>query len=279
MRWVESPGARVALAVAGVIALATAVRVDARRQAEQGPSTPEAIEQFLLHAKVVASHGVGKGVTGIYRLTLTDGSTTHDAAFQPVDERKMRNEFSNGTAEIGFADTYHFNIAGYRLARLLGLGDMVPVTVPRTWNGKSGSLSWWETFEFDEGERLKRNLHPPDPEAWNDQMYRVRVFSALIYDTDRNSGNILITKDWKIWMIDFTRAFRRWKKIEHPADLTRIDRALFERLKAVSADDVRAAVGDDVLPVEFDALMARRDLIVDRYTKLIAKRGEAAVLY
>ena len=39
-------------------------------------------------------------------------------------------------------------------------------------------------------------------------MRRLLVFSALIQDSDRNPGNILITEAWKVWMIDFTRAFR-----------------------------------------------------------------------
>jgi len=36
----------------------------------------------------------------------------------------------------------------------------------------------------------------------------MRVFSQLVYDTDRNLGNVLISEDWHLWMIDFTRAFR-----------------------------------------------------------------------
>ena len=35
-------------------------------------------------------------------------------------------------------------------------------------------------------------------------MYRMRLFAQLIADTDRNTGNVLITSDWKLWMIDFT---------------------------------------------------------------------------
>ena len=62
---------------------------------------------------------------------------------------------------------------------------------------------------WDEGQRLKQHAEPPDAEAWNQQMHRMRVFTALVADTDRNLGNVLISADWKLWMIDFTRAFRR----------------------------------------------------------------------
>ena len=245
----------------------------------QGPSSPEAIREFLLRAKVVRSREVGKGVTGIMRLTLEDGGFSHDAAFQVIDERKMVMQFAGGATEFGFADSYHFNIAGYELAVRLGLGQMVPVTVERSWRGQTGSLSWWMPFKFHEEERLKQGAKPPDADAWNAQMHRVRVFSALIYDTDRNLGNILIGDDWTIWMIDFTRAFRRHAELQKPGDLIRCDRRLFERLQTLQEDEIRSAVGRHLTGPEIEAVVARRDVLVAHFRTLIAERGEAAVLY
>ena len=40
--------------------------------------------------------------------------------------------------------------------------------------------------QMDEAERFKHKIPAPDLEAWNDQMYRIRVFDKLIYDTDPN---------------------------------------------------------------------------------------------
>jgi len=39
-------------------------------------------------------------------------------------------------------------------------------------------------------------------------MWVVRLFDQLIYNTDRNLGNLLIDKSWRLWMIDHTRAFK-----------------------------------------------------------------------
>ena len=39
------------------------------------------------------------------------------------------------------------------------------------------------------------------------QLQVVRVFDELIQNRDRNQGNILWTSDWKMWLIDHTRAF------------------------------------------------------------------------
>ena len=46
----------------------------------------EQIRQFLLSADVVASRPIGRGITQSWRLTLSDGRVTHDAAFQSVDD-------------------------------------------------------------------------------------------------------------------------------------------------------------------------------------------------
>ncbi len=58
---------------------------------------------------------------------------------------------------------------------------------------------------MDESDRLKKKIQPPNPTDWNNQMYRMRVFSSLVRDTDRNLTNVLITPEWKVMMIDFTR--------------------------------------------------------------------------
>jgi hypothetical protein len=61
---------------------------------------------------------------------------------------------------------------------------------------------------MDEVDRVQKKITAPDTDKWNEQMYRVRVFDELIYDTDPNLTNVLIGEDWTIWRIDFGRAFR-----------------------------------------------------------------------
>jgi hypothetical protein len=52
--------------------------------AKEQTLSKEQIKQFLLTAKVVASKQTGKGVTSPWRLTLSNGTVTHDASFQAV---------------------------------------------------------------------------------------------------------------------------------------------------------------------------------------------------
>jgi hypothetical protein len=240
----------------------------------------EEVCRFLLTAKVVKSEKIGKGITHPWRLTLAAGGLTHDASFQDVDVRTQEAGFAGGGRELNFADSFHYNVAAYELASLLELDDMIPVTVEREWEGKKGSLSWWvDDVKMDEEERLKQGLTPPDTRAWNKQMHKVRVFSQLVYDTDRNLQNILIAGNWRIWLIDFSRAFRTLRKLPEENDLLKCEKGLFPRLLELSKDAVSRAVGDHLTRWEIEALLARRDLIVARLQKIIAAEGESAVLY
>src|ERR1051326_8350004 len=127
---------------------------------------------FLAPAKVVSSKQTSKGITAPWRLKLTDGTITHDAAFQSVDEHKMRMDFGDGTSELNFVDSFEYDLAAYNIAELVGLDSMMPVTVQRKWNGMNGAISWWVPTLMDEKERLAKKVEPPPTAHWNDQMHR-----------------------------------------------------------------------------------------------------------
>ena len=241
--------------------------------------TEDQKEDFLRNAKVVASHQLGKGITHPWRLTLSDGNLTHDAAFQPVDEHKQMMTFADGHTELNFVDSYRYDIAGYLVSKLIGLDTMFPVTVERKWNGQTGALSWWIPWKWDEAMRAKEGVHPPDVDAYNKQMYRVRVFDQLVYDTDPNLTNVLITADWKIWRIDFSRAFRTYTDLQNPKDLVMCDRELLEKMRQLDGNTVLEKTKPYLTKSEVKGLMARRDKIVNYFQKMVAQKGEGAVLY
>ena len=60
---------------------------------------------------------------------MTDESLTHETHIQTIDESKREFKGAQGT-EFNFRDYWGFNIAAYKIDRLLGLG-MVPVSVER----------------------------------------------------------------------------------------------------------------------------------------------------
>jgi hypothetical protein len=241
--------------------------------------TDEEKKNFLLTAKIIRSKQSSKGVTRPYTLTLSDGKLTHDAGFQSVDIFKSEEHLNNGTTELNFRDTYHYNIAAYELAKLLGLESMMPVTVERKFEGKSGSLTWWLNVKMDEGERLKKGLHSPDAEVWNRQMYRKRVFAQLVYDVDPNLTNVLIGENWELYMIDFTRAFRLHENLAQPKDLVRCDRQLLEKLRQLDAAEIERVTKPHLETARIKALMKRRDKIVAYFEQQIAQKGESEILY
>lgn len=240
--------------------------------------TKDQIKQFLLTAKVVKSVQSKKGITNPWRLTLTDGTVTHDASFQSIDEHKASVEFASGS-ELNFVDSYKYNIAAYTLAEMLGIDDMLPVYVDRKWKGEEGSLSWWLPVKMDEVERHRQNLTPPDVDAWNNQMYKIRVFDQLVSDSDPNLTNVLVSQDWKIWRVDFSRSFRLRGDVKSPDDLVRCDRHLFEKLKALDGNELEQRTKHYLNKMEVKAVMQRRNKIVERFQKLIAEKGESEVLY
>ena len=241
--------------------------------------TPAQMETFLLRAKIVRSRPVGTGVTGSLRATLSDGTLTHDAQIQYVNQTRPLFQAPGVAAELNFKDAYRYNIAGYRLAVLLGL-DNVPMSVERRVDGKGAALTWWiDEVMMDEKERLAKDAHGPDPERTAMQTHIMRVFDELISNRDRNMGNLMWTTDWKMWMIDHTRAFRLGDDLQRPAALLRVERSLLENMRRLTAEEMAKAVGSYLTRAEVGAVIERRDVIVKLFDAKIAERGEASVLY
>ena len=248
------------------------------REQGQAPVTRDQIEAFMRTAKVVADRSTPTGVTRPSRLTLSDGTYKHDAVFQPIDERKHLFTPDAGKPEMNFVDSWKYNIAAVRIAELIGLGEMMPPTIEYRYRGKTGALAWWMDNRMNEGERLKKKIQPPDSTAWNNDMYRQRVFMELVRDNDRNLTNVLISPEWRIIMIDFTRAFRLQDTIR-PLELERADRAVLAKMAELTVESVTAATKGYLSPGEVKAVIKRRDLILTHYRNLVAKLGEDKVLY
>jgi hypothetical protein len=225
------------------------------------------IERFLSTARVIQTRSTAKGVTNSLRATLSDGKLTHDAHIQTVEITKREFHGNRGT-EFNFRDSWSFNVAAYKLDRLLGI-NLVPVSVKRNWRTDVGAFTWWvDDVQMDEADRQKRRIAPGDPERWNQQMQLVRIFDQLIYNTDRNLGNLLIAKDGRIWAIDHTRAFRQVNTLRSPENLTRCDRHVLERLKQLDRASLKRALGDYLADWDIDALLARRDHIVAYFERV-----------
>ncbi len=232
-------------------------------------------EHFLLTADIGEEQYAGKGITKSQKAVLTDGQTSHGAHIQSVDIYQALFKGKDGSQEQDFKDSWKFNVAAYRLAKLLNLTDMVPVSAARTVDGKPSSVDWWvDDVLMDERARVEKNIQPPDAARWRGQMDTIRVFDQLIYNMDRSQENLLITTNWDVWMIDHTRAFRKWTSLRNPAAITHCKPALLQALKNLRRGDVARELGPYVTEAEIDGLMARRDLIVSK----LEGRGDGTTL-
>jgi hypothetical protein len=222
-----------------------------------GMSDPE-MERFLTSAAVVAEEEVGKGVTGIRRLTLRDGETELRAAFKTVDGLTGLRMGGTSLAELNQADRYHYDIAAYLLDRMLGL-NMVPVTVYRELNGEPGSLTFWIENAIDETERKRLEIQPI-----GDKASRL-VFDLLIFNEDRNTGNILYTlDDGRMYLIDHSRSFRTYTGRPRSLKKTEIviPDDLRERLAALEPDRIREVLSPWLQEVQIQALLKRRERLI-----------------
>ncbi len=265
------------------LALSLVLSLTALGFAQTPPSrdtlTQEQQEEFLRTARIKKKRETS-GSTRPSRATLADGRTTHDAQIQPVDIYKVIYPTPLGK-EINFTDSYKYNIAAYRLDKLLGLG-MVPVSVERTVAGDFAAVTWWvdDVLLMTQKQWNEKTQVPHAQRSnLNKQVFCWRVFDELIYNTDRSFGNVLITNDWQIWMIDHTRAFRLHKTLKTPGDLVKCDRRLLAAMRKLNYEVLARELRPYLSKAQIKALLARRDRIVEFFDKAVAQKGEHAVLF
>jgi hypothetical protein len=245
------------------------------------PLTGEAAEAFLRVARVTGMKTLGTGITHPSKAALTDGTRNLNGVWKTIDENRPGvTQFERGRFEVDFRDSYKFEIAAYELDKLLGLG-LVPPTVEREINGQKGSLQLWVEDAMTEWDRQQKKIPAPDPERWNQQMFKVRLLHQLTYNTDRgNIRNVLVDSDFKIYAIDHSRAFRRHHELPGgQKDLTRFSRAALDRLRALNAPLLAEKLGPWLERPQLDALLKRRDRILALAEQRVREQGEAAVLY
>jgi hypothetical protein len=129
------------------------------------------------------------------------------------------------------------------------------------------AFTWWvDDVMMDEGDRLKKKASPPPDKVayWNQQLQMMRLFDQLIYNTDRNVGNMLITSTWRLWAIDHTRAFRKYTTLKSPHHITRCDRHVYEQLKSLTLEGLKRELRDYLDEGQIKSVLARRDVIVKR---------------
>lgn len=240
----------------------------------------EEIEEFLETAEIINVEKIGEGVTKPRRLYLKKDGT------------EISGCWKNPTGiQGGVLEGWDYEIAAYRLDRLLDLG-LVPPTVQRTFRLQRGSLQLWVTLDMSELKRRQENIEiPADKEDHVTKIRHIqRVWDSLIANIDRSQQNLRFTPDWRLILIDHSRSFRTQDiytdqllygkdGLKGSFPFEKLPRKFVDKIRILNARSIRAAVGDYLTDREIECLLYRRNLIIKEIDELIAERGEDQVLY
>ncbi len=185
----------------------------------------------------------------------------------------------------GFMDRWRWEIAAYRLDKLLGL-NMIPPYVEKRFQGSRGAISLDTDYMMKVREKQEKKIKCPPRYVYsfNRATYLWRFWDNLIANADRNEGDIFITEDWRVIIIDHSRSFRTHKKFKHRGKgkdepIKQLPRALVEKLKSIDFEMIRNAVGEYLTDKEIAAVLVRRELLLKEVDRLIEKFGENKFFY
>lgn len=246
----------------------------------QEPSvTDEEIERCLAEGKFLKGAETLVGVTKPLKVKIECDLGIRSAKFTAIDQhRRGITRLQGGGAEMNFSDDYRYERAAYLLDRELGLG-MVPVAVLRSRKGDDGVVVDW-IENTTHGDKLPGQPTGPKMAELARQKKLMHLFDALIENTDRSTSNWLIQKEsWKVYLIDHTRAFRTENELE-PEFLeqpVRLTQEIYTRLQELDRTELEDLLTDLLDGNQIEALIARRDALVEKIERDRASMGDEAV--
>ena len=243
------------------------------RAAKPWTENRQAIEEFLKTARIVRMEDVKVGITHPHRAELEPGGPVRELAWKPLTPGRYN----------GYFESYKSEIAAYEINKLLDL-DMVPPTVERRHSGLTGAAIFWvaDARSFREAGGVPgavgAKVAPPPARmyAWNRQLIKAKMFDNLIANMDPNLGNWLFTPDWDLILIDHSRALTVTRELYHK--MQQIDGPLWDRMKALTEEQLKAVAGPWLDKDQIRALLQRRDKMQIEIDKMINAKGEAAII-
>lgn len=202
------------------------------------------IEEFLRTAPVVKVETLDLGVTHPQRAWFAPGGPVDSIAWKPIRPGMYS----------GYWESWKNEVAAYELDKLLQI-HMVPPSVAKKIKGAEGAAIYW-VHDTKMWKELKDVAKPNTPE-WNTQLMHMKMFDDLIGNIDDNAGNILVSSNWTMYLIDHSRAFVADETM--PQKLQGVDPSLWARVKALDEPRLKAALGEYLDGRSIRAILKRRD--------------------
>ena len=257
----------------------TVSALQAQFTAEEVQKRPQ-IEKLLKSANISKFEEIGEGVTKPFCFWLKEGEFEIKGCWK--NPKGMKN---------GFLEGWQYEIAAYELDKLLDL-NMIPPTVERKFKNKSGSLQFWVEAEMSDLDRMDDGIEIPKEYqvSWAKRKYVMRAFDSLIANEDRTQQNILYAKEWRLIMIDHSRSFRSSKKftellmygrngIKGVKLMRMLPRKFVDKIKSLNFEKIQNAVGPYLKKKEINAILKRRNLLLEEIQYMIQVKGEENFLY
>lgn len=241
--------------------------------------TDTEIEACLAEGEILKGWEELIGLTKPLKLTLDCEGREQKAVFKSLDVHKRGvYMLANGDREFNFSDCYKYERAAYLLDRELGLG-MVPVSVLRRYRGKEGVLVAWISDVVHENQ-VTADLSGPEKASLVRQQSIVNMFDSLIYNIDRRHPNVMVNEERaQLYMIDHSQSFREKKELQQVFLERRVWLAkdTYELLKSLDKERLDELLDGLVTRGQRKALLARRDLIVEKIERDRQEYGDDAV--
>ncbi len=191
-----------------------------------------------------------------FLVTIRNGARETLAIYKPSRGERPLWDFPDGT--LAFRE-----VATYRVSVVLGWPH-IPPTILR--EGPQGIGMVQLFIEMVDGQHFftLRDKH-------RDEMQRIAVFDAIINNTDRKGGHILLGVDGKLWCIDHGVTFHEYPKLRTviwdfseqpiPSDILRDLHKLRSQLSR--SEPLADSLGELLSPRELKALRSRVDRLIE----------------
>lgn len=125
---------------------------------------------------------------------------------------------------------------------------------------------------------------------WNRALYLQRAFDSLIANEDRHQNQYLVTDDWRMILVDHSRAFRSTGKfskrlmygkngIKGNDEFKQLPRVFVDKLRELDEETLKTVVGEYLKPKEIEAVLKRKDMILEEIDQKIKSISEDKFYY